>query len=266
MHHLESSNEIIFLRDASRLIESVKCRKDGFKVLPALSVCIQPSADWENTLLNLSSWVEMAIPKLFEFGEKRAHKAFISTSDTITKPSYSKRLVEPFLGASNAQIENLVRLFKKEPNSGGLVFTVFEPKDLEFRRRPGYVPCIVAGTFQKVGDRLDLMTFFRSQSLIEFAIFDLLFLRSLQTVFIERVRTNDDRFQDLKVGQLNLTYNRIVVPDRLAKKKTSWVHRNEALPAWLDVIERAAQSIDLLSNSSNEQAMNIFRSKKSPIA
>src|SRR5690606_5014206 len=106
--------------------------------------------------------------------------------------------------AGKNQLERIASIAAKEPSSGGLVFSVFDPDDLEDRRRPGYVPCLIAGTFVEHEGELQLNAFFRSQSVIEFGIFDLEFLRKLQRETMGQLNSSRDR--PLTMGSLNLHF------------------------------------------------------------
>jgi hypothetical protein len=184
----------------------------------------------------LKKQLQHKLPKLVDFGERRARKAFIETADTITKPSYTKR-IHNFLDTGTNQFEALAKIVSREPASGGLVFSVFSPTDLARRQRPGYVPCLISGSFLLHEDALQLNAFFRSQSIIEFGIFDLIFLRSFQVEFVERFNELAPRRRQTMPGLLNLHFGRILIHRRLIKSDKRFVPRAELVDLWIGVVE-----------------------------
>src|SRR5690606_15614104 len=71
--------------------------------------------------------VERCMPELGVYGERRARRAYLYMIDTLTKPSYVKRLFGEYPGVEKSQHETLIDRFIAEPRSGGLVY---HPKDL----------------------------------------------------------------------------------------------------------------------------------------
>jgi hypothetical protein len=138
------------------------------------------------------------------------------------------------------------QIVRKEPGSGGLVFSVFHPRDLYERLRPGYVPCLISGSFLVHQRELQLNAFFRSQSVIEFGLHDLLFLRRLQKDFLNRLQ-NVKKFRRIKLGTLSLFLGRAIVQRRIARRRIKLssssyrhvcLHREDVVPTWLEIVER----------------------------
>ena len=171
MHNFVIRNEASFLYNAAFLCQEQKTGYDGsWQVAPFQ--CSIPHTD--NCLENIRRTkreIETAFPELYDFGACRAKKAYCSSKDTITKPSYNMR-IENYKGNEINQLQSIAKIGSKEIGSGGLVFSVFSPDDLVERRRPGYVPCIIAGSFLEHQGELQLNAFFRSQSVVELGIFD----------------------------------------------------------------------------------------------
>lgn len=167
------------------------------------------------------------------------------TKDSITKPSYVNRLSRLVSGKCS-QIEILSARFRTEPSSGGLVFSVFEPADLLRRYRPGYVPCLVSGSVLLHEGRLHLNAFFRSQSIVEFGVYDLLFLRSLQADLVKAFKAipmesfpKRSRPRRIEAGPINLQFGRVIVQSRLARHGTAYIRRAEAISRWMRLLEDA---------------------------
>ena len=193
--------------------------------------------------------VTRRIPRLGEHGSRRAAKAFVHKVDSITKPSYINRLDGDGFGSNTTQLTVLQRTFAREPLSGGLVFSVFDPRDLLARRRPGYVPCLIAGSLLLHRGKLHLNAFFRSQSLIEFGVHDLLFLRNLQRGFIEAVASLPSKDfpktsfpRRVWPGPLNLHFARVIVQRRLARNKHSYLRRSSVVNTWMALLLETMQS------------------------
>jgi thymidylate synthase len=147
-------------------------------------------------------------PELVQFGRLRAKKAYENLNDTITKPSYIGRL-RHYGSQGIDQIENTVSIASKEPASGGLCFNIFEPEDLIKRLRPGYVPCLISGTFIVHDGEFQLTAFFRSQSIIEFAIYDLIYLRKLQISTLSSLVECGAIPRTVGIGSLNMFMARV---------------------------------------------------------
>jgi hypothetical protein len=228
-------DEVSFLYNAAYLCRESKRGYDGaWQIAP-----FQCSIPFENNCLlrleRLKERLAHAFPELIAFGERRAKKAFVDEVDTVTKPSYVRRL-RNFCGKTN-QFENMAAIASKEPASGGLVFSVFSPNDLLDRRRPGYVPCLVSGSLLLHAGELQLNAFFRSQSVIEFGIFDLMFLRSLQIEFLEKFKAQAEYKAAVVAGPLNLHFARILIHRRFIKNNVKFVPRSAIVDRWIAEVE-----------------------------
>jgi hypothetical protein len=188
--------------------------------------------------------IEAQLPELSDHGKKRAVKAYVRTADTITKPSYIGRLTQGHVWSMRRdQRDTLADCFIREPLSGGLVFSIFHPRDLLERRRPGYVPCLVAGSFLVHRRQLHVNAFFRSQSVLEFGIQDLLFLRRFQIQFLKSLSVVPRHALPKRLGShcqiapgpLNLHFARVVIPSRLARNRKGYLRRCEVVERWMEL-------------------------------
>jgi hypothetical protein len=204
------------------------------------------SAEGTARLRQLDEEIKRDLPALHKYGNDRARRAYRSEKDTLTKPSYIGRLRN--FGGENlgCQLGTIGAILRHEPTSGGLVFSVFHPEDLRSRPRPGYVPCLVCGSFLVHDGEFHINAFFRSQSVVEFGLHDLLFLRQIQQeVFDGLTRTRGGRH--LKLGSLNLFLGRVIVQRRIARRsivapgrprKYLWLPRDKVVPIWSNIVAR----------------------------
>lgn len=214
--------------------ESPRGHNNSLQVAPytaSIQACDTTLLELEELRCSLAA----AIPELVDFGEKRANRAFNSTKDTTTKPSYVGR-IRGTSGENIDQLEHIVSISGNEQKSGGLVFSVFLPSDYTRRNRPGYIPCLLAGSFFEDREGLHLNAFFRSQSLVEFGLFDLIFLRNLQEEMLARISEKSNR-NDLVLGPLNLFFSRILIQRQMLKKGNKALHRDKVLPYWKAALE-----------------------------
>jgi hypothetical protein len=196
-------------------------------------------------LISLDATIRDVLPDLHRFASNRAARAYNSTKDTLTKPSYISRIRNFQNEGVGCQIKNIHNILREEPSSGGLVFSVFHPGDICKRFRPGYVPCLISGSFLIHDRHVQLNAFFRSQSVVEFGLHDLLFLRRLQhEVYSAAVQTR--RLRTLRIGTLNLMLGRAIVQRRIARRRVSVargtrkhvsIPRETIVPKWLKIVE-----------------------------
>jgi hypothetical protein len=127
-----------------------------------------------------------------------------------------------------------------------------ESQDTRFDNISGYVPCLVAGSFLLDEGQLTLNAFFRSQSIVEFGLYDLLFLRDLQSEMAERFAYRNGAFE-IACGSLNLTFGRIIVQRRLARRRKrtpmgtyQHVHlpRDSTFRKWVGVLSKFTEGYD----------------------
>jgi hypothetical protein len=117
---------------------------------------------------------------------------------------------------------------------------VFDPGDLIDRRRPGYVPCIISGTVLLAGNELQLNAFFRSQSVIEMGLFDLLFLRRFQSEFVSAFRGLRSDLSQVECGHLNIFCSRVFIHRRLVKRNNNFLSRSDVVDDWISAVEMFA--------------------------
>lgn len=221
-----------------------KC--DGMWQVAPVFCKIAYSQDGLQRLVALDAAIRDELPELHKFGKDRARRAYHSVSDTLTKPSYIGRLLDFHREGRGSQLDTIANILHHEPTSGGLVFSIFHPDDLRNRPRPGYVPCLISGSFLVHARKFQINAFFRSQSVVEFGIHDLLFLRRIQQeAFVEIKRTK--RLRDLQIGSINLFLARAIVQRRIARRSIVVPHkprkyisltREATLPTWLKIVER----------------------------
>lgn len=231
-------DEVHFLYTAVTLCLESGTSNDGIWQVAPFFCSIPYRDNGMERLVNLQVHLSHLFPELIDFGNVRAAKAFKSSLDTITKPSYIGR-INNFCGRGIDQIENICNIFLKEPSSGGLIFSVFSPEDILDRKRPGYVPCLIAGSFILHEKELHLNAFFGSQSVLEFGINDLMFLRQLQAKVLQEFsqQGGKGRFSDLKEGPLNLQFARIVIQRRLMRSRRGFVRRDQVVSNWIKSVE-----------------------------
>jgi hypothetical protein len=239
-------DEVSFLYHAAYSCRESRTGYDGAWQIAPFQCSIPYEKSCLERLCGLKNHLRCSLPKLIEFGELRAQKAFVQTTDTITKPSYIKRIYN-FLDGGTNQVDALANIASREPASGGLVFSVFSPRDLVQRQRPGYVPCLISGSFLLHEDALQLNAFFRSQSVIEFGLFDLIFLRSFQVDFVDRFNSLSRRKRAAVPGSLNLHFGRILIHRRLIKSDKRFVSRTELVDRWIALVEQYMMSLRRMS-------------------
>jgi hypothetical protein len=239
MNNLQIRDEVSLLFFATLLCSETKSGTDGAWQIAPFFCSLPYREDSLQRLLELKDTLAVQFPELVAFGDRRAAKAYQTVHHSITKPSYSQRL-HAYGPDHRDQTVNMRAIAKKEPSSGGLVFSVFDPRDLERRYRPGYVPCLVAGSFLLHENECQLNAFFRSQSIIEFGIQDLIFLRRFQRQMVDHL--NEDLAktsrQAISAGLLNLHFGRIIVQRRLMRHKRSYIRRDDVVEKWLSAVER----------------------------
>jgi hypothetical protein len=238
-------SEIHFLRNIVECCRAGGEKHDGIWQAAPVFCRIPFSADAVERLIALDAAIQRELPELHKFGRDRARRAYHSTGDTLTKPSYIARLRDFGKAGHGCQLENIGEILRREPTSGGLVFSVFNPDDIRNRFRPGYVPCLISGSFLVHDREFQINAFFRSQSVVEFGLHDLLFLRRIQQeVFAGIARTK--RLRRLVLGSLNLFLGRAIVQRRIARRRITVagsarkhvsVARERVIPVWLRIVE-----------------------------
>jgi hypothetical protein len=244
-------SELHFLYETVTRCKGRRVGRDTVWELAPIYASIPYSRNAIADLERLERAISEELPALGVHGKKRADKAFVRETDTITKPSYIARLTNgKCWSMSVSQRDLLLSIFARQPLSGGLAFSVFHPRDLAERRRPGYVPCLVAGTFLLHNNQLHLSAFFRSQSILEFGVHDLLFLRRWQQQFVDSIASIPREAVPQRIrpqyrvhaGPLNLHFSRVVIPARLARNRKGYVHRGDVLDRWVEVVVQTIET------------------------
>lgn len=232
-----------FLYSVAKECHNNPVGRDGVWQAAPIQGSIKYSDRDAKSLKEFESSLHESIPELAEHGRKRAKKAYKSKVDTITKPSYIKRITKNVEEKKTSQVDYIKRKFVDQPYSGGLVFSVFSPNDLFDGYRPGYIPCLVSGSFLFHQGKVHLNAFFRSISILEFGVHDLLFLWRFQRSVVNEVssRPMEDfpkrhNFSSIEPGPLNLHMSRAVIERRLARGGGTHLDRNRVYEVWTDII------------------------------
>ncbi len=244
-------SEVHFLHSVVEYCRQGGERHDGIWQVAPVFCTIPFSATGTNRLMALDAAIQRELPELHKFGHDRARRAYRSTSDTLTKPSYIGRLRDFGKEGRGCQLENIREMLCREPTSGGLVFSVFHPHDMRDGFRPGYVPCLVSGSFLVHEKELQINAFFRSQSVVEFGIQDLLFLRRIQQEVFAGL-SHQKRLRNVTLGSLNLYFARVIVQRRIARRRIKLpsgrykhvsIAREWLVPIWLKIVEDHSRAI-----------------------
>jgi hypothetical protein len=165
---------------------------------------------------------------------KRADRVYNSGMDRMTKPNYFRRMhnYQELVDGNElnvSQIDNIVLEFAKKPKHSLLTFSIFRPADLLKKKRPGYVPCPIAGDFKFRKNELHLNVFFRSNDALNFLYPDIHYLRVLQKRVLDQAKmlSNNDKLKRAKLGKLNLYFSRIYLPLRMEMVKKQYINGRE---------------------------------------
>jgi hypothetical protein len=232
-------DEVDYLLQAAILCRDARPGHDGVWQVAPFFGSVPYSAGYEERLGQLKATLVSKFPELVAYGEKRANRAFSQLKDSVTKPSYINR-IRNFCDRDIDQVRNITAIASRERYSSGLVFSVFDPGDLIDRRRPGYVPCIISGTVLLAGNELQLNAFFRSQSVIEMGLFDLLFLRRFQSEFVSAFRGLRSDLSQVECGHLNIFCSRVFIHRRLVKRNNNFLSRSDVVDDWISAVEMFA--------------------------
>lgn len=229
-------DEVDYLLQSAILCREATPGHDGVWQVAPFFCSIPYSQGYEKRLEELKCALAGKFPQLVAYGEKRAKRAFYQLNDSVTKPSYINR-IRNFCHRDIDQVKNINAIAAREKFSSGLVFSVFDPDDLVRRRRPGYVPCIISGTVLLSGCELQLNAFFRSQSVLEMGLFDLLFLRRFQSEFVSAFRGLRCDLSQIECGSLNIFCSRIFIHRRLVKRNNNFIARSALVDDWISAVE-----------------------------
>jgi hypothetical protein len=241
-HNLRILTEIDYLFQSATLCNESRSGSDGAWQVAPLNCSIPYRETCLQDLRTLKEKLHKRFPTLLEFGERRAQKAFYQPKSDVTKPSYRAR-IDDFLKSGHNQLEVAKNIAQKEPFSGGLVFSVFSPEDMIKRQRPGYVPCLVSGSFLVHENQLQINAFFRSQSVVEFGLFDMIFLREFQEEFFDLIKSSHKKLDSLELGSLNVHFARVLVHRRFVKFNDRFIRRDAIFDEWLEVIGQENERI-----------------------
>lgn len=127
---------------------------------------------------------------------KRTDRVYTNTKGRITKPSYRDRLENypdvvsrPVRLNSVNQIEKISDELASFPRASNHSFLFMRPADLFEKRRPGYVPCPIAGDFKIRHGAISLNVMFRSCDILNFLYNDIYYLRNLQIEVLDLAKS-----------------------------------------------------------------------------
>lgn len=230
-------SEIDYLHVGAQMCADMRAGHDGIKQVAPFIASIPYRDDAIQELVELTEALEDNFPELISYGRKRASKAYETSHGTVTKPSYRGRMIGTD-GHETDQMAAIESIFSREAHSGGLSFSVFLPRDLLDRKRPGYVPCLLSGSYLLDRGELHLSAHFRSQSIVEFGVFDLINLRAMQNAMVTRLNgVRPKSVPQITAGPLNILCARIFVQRRVMRiGNKRFLKRDEVLPVWLKAI------------------------------
>lgn len=173
----------------------------------------------------------------------RAERVYTTHIDRMTKPSYLKRLKDYSDILNNEiiqinQLDNIIHELSYKPKYSLLTFTFFRPADLIDKKRPGYVPCPIAGDFKFRNGELSLNVFFRSHDALNFGFADIYFLRLIQSEVLLKAKsiTTHPSLKRGKIGTLNFHFSRVYLPLRMEMKKKEYINGYETNELCLNLI------------------------------
>jgi Thymidylate synthase len=144
-------------------------------------------------------------------------RAYIKTSDLITKPSYIKRIGSfsdysdrKKLPSKINQIASVAKGFCEEPNASYHVMSFFRPIDLLEKFRPGYVPCVVSADFKYRDDALHAKFFFRSCDAYNLLPFDLSYCSGIAEQLLKEIKKAGFS-RPLTLGDVSFWFSRIYI-------------------------------------------------------
>lgn len=150
----------------------------------------------------------------------RTDRVYTSSKGRITKPSYRERLENypdvvsrPVLLNSVNQIDKISEEMSRCPRASNHSFVFMRPADLYEKRRPGYVPCPIAGDFKLRKGSISLNVMFRSCDVLNFLYSDIYYLRRLQREVLDKVTLiNEEKFLNkTRIGDMNLFLSRAFI-------------------------------------------------------
>lgn len=220
-----------------KLIELIK--ENGYKSsryleLPNCLMSIPYSEKSFNQFIEYKSEYINIVGRTAKSAWERGKRVYTTYQDRMTKPSYLKRLrmYESLIKGKKVeidQIENIVFELAEKPKYSLLSFSIFSPNDLIEKKRPGYVPCPLAGDFKFRNGELQLNVFFRSHDALNFGYIDIYYLRQIQLYVLEEAKKHTKflKLQKGKLGSLNLHFSRAYVPLRMEMKKKDYINGPE---------------------------------------
>ena len=165
---------------------------------------------------------------------KRAIRVYTTYEDRMTKPSYLKRMRDYSELINDEvhkidQIDTIIHELAHKPKYSLLSFTIFRPLDYLMMKRPGYIPCPVAGDFKFRKGKLHLNVFFRSHDALNFGYADIYFLRKMQIEVLEEAKmiTSHSSLKKGTIGSLNFHFSRAFLPLRMEMRKKQYINGEE---------------------------------------
>ncbi|RZJ88133.1 MAG: hypothetical protein EOO20_14385 [Chryseobacterium sp.] len=229
--------------------------EEGYKSSRYLEVLncllsIEYSKEEFQSFINYKEKYLQAVGGTAKVAWQRAIRVYTTFEDRMTKPSYHKRMrdySELLNGEVHKidQIDTIINELSHKPKYSLLSFTIFRPVDYLLMKRPGYIPCPIAGDFKFRKGKLHLNIFFRSHDVLNFGYADIYFLRKLQLQVLDEAQqvTRHLALKKGEIGSLNFHFSRAFLPLRMEMRKKQYINGEEIR----DTIDRLLES--LITNS-----------------
>ncbi|GAF05972.1 thymidylate synthase family protein [Saccharicrinis fermentans] len=233
-HLIISENE---LEAYYKLILKIReCGVKSSRYLELLNclVSINHSEDGFNDFIQFKNEFINTVGNTAKLSFKRADRVYQPGIDLMTKPNYFNRMnsIEELFKDEIIkidQISNVIFELADKPKHSLLTFTIFRPSDLIAKKRPGFVPCPIAGDFKFRNNELQLNMFFRTNDALNFFYPDVYYLRQLQHYVLDQAKkiTRHKKLQNGSIGSLNLHFSRIFLPLRMEMRKREYINGTE---------------------------------------
>ena len=231
---IESENELQAFYDLIIKIKESGIKSSRYLELLNCLVSINYTESVFNDFLQFKNEFINTVGNTAKLSFKRADRVYKPGIDLMTKPNYFNRM-----NSSNElfrdeiikvdQISNIIFELAERPKHSLLTFSIFRPTDLVAKKRPGYVPCPIAGDFKFRNNELQLNMFFRTNDALNFFYPDVYYLRQLQFYVLEQAKkiTKHKKLQNGNIGSLNFHFSRIFLPLRMEMRKREYINGPE---------------------------------------
>jgi len=231
---IKSDNELQAYHELILKIREYGTKSSRYLELLNCLVSINYSEDGLSNFLQFKEEFLDKVGNTARLSFKRADRVYQSGVDLMTKPNYFNRMNssdELFKDEviKIDQISNIIFELADKPKHSLLTFSIFRPVDLIAKKRPGYVPCPIAGDFKFRNNELQLNMFFRTNDALNFFYPDVYYLRQLQNYVLEQAKkiTRHKNLSNGNIGSLNLHFSRIFLPLRMEMRKREYINGSE---------------------------------------